>query len=63
MERFHEVYSIERRMSQRMYGVRVETDKNSFDYQTRLCVARSMGEKFVKPLKIEKNKNGQKNQS
>ena len=35
--------------------VRVDNDKSSNDYQTRSCMARSMDEKLVKPLGIEKN--------
>ena len=38
-----------------------ETDKSSSVYQMRSCVARKKyGQKLVKPLRIEKNKNGKR---
>ena len=38
--------------------VRGEIDQSSKDYQIRSCVARSVDKKLVKPLRVEKNKNG-----
>ena len=42
VERFHEVYSIERKISQRIHVVRGVIDKNSNDCQTRSCMTKSM---------------------
>ena len=50
LERIRKVDSVGREASKRIHVVRRETDKDSIDY----------GRKLVKPLKIEKNKNGQK---
>ena len=52
MERIYKVHSVERETTKRIHVVWRETDKNSNDYQTRFCVARSM-EKLVKPLGIK----------
>ena len=35
-----------------------EIEKHSIDYQTRSCMARCIGPKLMKPIRIEKNKNG-----
>ena len=42
MERTHKVYSVERETSKGIQVVWVETDKDSNDYQTRSCMARSL---------------------
>ena len=44
VERIHKVYSIERKTCQRIYVVWCEIDKDTIDYQTRSCMARSMDE-------------------
>ena len=44
LEVIHEIHSIEKETSKRISVVREETDKDSNDYQTRLCIARSMDE-------------------
>ena len=46
VERFHEIYSIERKTSQKIYAVREEIDKSSNDYQTGLCMSRSLDENW-----------------
>ena len=57
-EGFTKFTLLQEKASQGMCVVRREIDKKSNDYQTRSCVARSMDENLVKPLSIEKNKNG-----
>ena len=42
VERFHEVYSIERKIFQRIHVVRGEIDKNSNDHQTKSCMTKSV---------------------
>ena len=44
LERFYKVHSIEREHPERIHVVRGEIDKDSNDYQTRLCMARSLDE-------------------
>ena len=56
----HKFYFTERKTSKRIRVVREETDKDPNNYQTRSCVARRLDEKSAKPLRIEKNRNGQK---
>ena len=46
VERFHEVYSIERETSTRIHVVRWEIDKSSNDFQTISCMARSMDQNW-----------------
>ena len=47
----HKVYSVERETSKGIYGLRVETDKDSNDYQSRSCMARCLDEGLVKQLR------------
>ena len=46
LERIHEVYSIESKISEGIYVVRGETDKSSNDFQIRSCMARSMDQNW-----------------
>ena len=52
-------FTIEREASKRIHVVWGETDKDPNDYQTRKY-GQKYGRKLAKPLRIEKNKNGQK---
>ena len=46
VKRIHKVHFVEREASKRIFVVRVEIDKDSNDFQTRLCMARSMDENW-----------------
>ena len=59
LERILEVHSIGRETSKGIYVVRVKTDKNSSNHQTREYVALKYGLKLEKPLRGKKSNNGQ----
>ena len=60
LERIHKVHFVERETSKRIFVVPGEIDKSSNDCQTRIMYGQKFGRKLVKPLRIEKNRNGQK---
>ena len=60
VERFRKVHSIERENFQKNTRGPGRDWQRSHDYQARSCMARSMDVKWVKPLRMKRNRNGQK---
>ena len=60
VERIHDFFSVEGEVSKRMCVVWEETGKDSSDYQTRSCVARSMDENWKSRSESRKTGMGQR---
>ena len=61
LEKIHEIHFFKREISKKKHVVGRETDKDSNDYQTGLCMARSVDEigKVTRKIKKNEQKNNQ----